>query len=89
MKDSGLEIIICDCGSFEHQAIFWHDPDWSAELYVYIHISTHRNFFKRCWAGLRYIFGHRSCYGEWDQFIFSPESERRLFEYLNQKINKL
>ncbi len=69
------EIIICACHSFEHQAIFWYDStDHFKDFYVYIHLITYKNFFKRLWYGLKYAFGYKSRFGAWDQFIFDEEN---------------
>ncbi len=81
------EIFICACHSFEHQAIFWYDPDYGwDELYVYIHLRTYKGFFKRFWVGLKYAFGYSSIVGQWDQFIFKTEDEEKLFKYLEERI---
>lgn len=80
------EIFICSCGSFEHQLIFWYDEDEN-DIHVYHHIITYRNFFKRLWVGLKYAFGYKSRYGEFDSFIFQPEDLDRLNTFL-QKIKK-
>jgi hypothetical protein len=87
METDDIEILICDCGSFEHQAVFWLNKDCGEEMYMYVHLITYRNFFKRLWAGLEYAFGHKSRFGEFDQFIFSPESEKKLFEFIERRRN--
>jgi hypothetical protein len=61
------EIIICGCGSPEHQIIVHHDKE---DRIVYLHIHlTSRPFWYRFKAGLKYIFGHTSRYGHWDELI--------------------
>jgi len=84
MKDN--EVIICECGSFEHQAIFYflEDDDYMKDLYVSVHLTTYRSFFKRLLHGLKYIFGYKSRFGAWDELIFSDEQKEQLFEYLKQ-----
>ena len=56
------------------------------ELYVYIHLTTHRNFFQRFMYGLKYAFGYKSKFGAWDEFIFSKEDESVLLDYLLKKL---
>ena len=80
-----IEILVCDCHSFEHQAIFWLVKEWGDTLHVYIHLTTHRNFFKRLWHGLKYAFGYKSRFGAWDEFIFSAESEKKLLEFIERQ----
>ena len=76
-------IMICECHSLEHQVIFWDDD---GELYCEPHLTTYRNFFKRLWRGLRYAFGYKSRFGDWDSTIFKKEDLEKLREYLNAHI---
>jgi hypothetical protein len=78
------KIFICKCHSYTHQAIFWWDEEYK-ELYVTIHLTTHENFFKRLWQGLKYAFGYTSNFGEWDEFLFKQEDEKKLRDYLENK----
>ena len=78
------KIFLCECNSYEHQAIFWLDDDYK-QLYVAIHLTTHKSFLKRLWIGLKYTFGFKSRYGNWDNFLFSLENEKALREYLEDK----
>lgn len=76
------KIFICECHSYCHQAIFWYDEE-EKSLYVTIHLITHRNFFKRIWTAMQYIFGYKSNVGDWDEFLFKPEDEKKLRSYLD------
>lgn len=70
------EIFICECYNVEHQVVFRYLND---EAIVYM--STHlvkMPFWERLWHGLRYIFGYRSRYGDFDEFIFNPNDAERL-----------
>ena len=78
------KIFICECHSYTHQAIFWWD-DEDKQFYVTIHLTTHKNFFKRILQGLKYAFGYTSNFGEWDEFLFKPEDEKKLRDYLEHK----
>lgn len=77
------EIFICSCGSIEHQAIFWYDND-EKTLEVNFHLCNYDNFFKKCWIAIKYVFGYKSKYGNWDSFIFKPSDEDKLKKYLNK-----
>ncbi len=77
-----LEIFVCNCHSFEHQAKFVYDKN-DRMLYVYVHLARY-GFWKRLVAGIKYIFGYSSRFGEWDQFIFQEKDEVELREFLNQ-----
>jgi hypothetical protein len=76
------EIFICDCHSFEHQAKFMY-AEQDNMLYVYIHLAKD-TFWSRLGKGIKYIFGHSSRFGEWDEFIFQEKDEAVLREFLNQ-----
>lgn len=75
------KVYICECRSFNHQAIFYRDKEEN-RLYVSIHLVTHKNILKRIWYSIKYIFGYTSVYGCWDEFIFDPKDEQRLLNYI-------
>jgi hypothetical protein len=80
------KIIICSCNSLEHQMMLWHDKeDNEIILYTEIHLITYHNFFKRLWYGIRYVFGYKSRFGAWDEFIFDDENYRKLKEFINSR----
>jgi hypothetical protein len=82
--DKENKFFICACHSIEHQTYFWKDKELGfEELYIEMHLITYRNFFKRLWIGLKYAFGYKSIYGNWDTFIFTKEDEKKLRDYLN------
>jgi hypothetical protein len=77
-----VEIFVCECHSFEHQVKFMYDDEGNM-LYVYIHL-TKDTFWARLKKGIKYIFGHSSRFGEWDEFIFQEKDEVALRDFLNQ-----
>lgn len=87
------ELVLCNCGSAEHQLIFrafeCDDDPW---VYVTIHLRKFP-FWKRLVNGVKYIFGHRSKYGDFDEIILTPdhyEQLQRVIMYLaiNRSLNK-
>ncbi len=56
----------------------YYDDDDIKEVYCTVHLNPRRNIFKRIISAVRYIFGHRSIYGEFDEFIFKPSDADRL-----------
>jgi hypothetical protein len=38
-------------------------------------------FWRRFVAGMKYIFGYKCRYGQWDEFIFKPEHSEQLREF--------
>lgn len=78
------KIFVCDCHGLEHQVAFWYDEDDNA-LYIEPHLTTHRGFFERLWVGLKYAFGYKSRFGEWDEIILGEENQKKLYEWLEAK----
>lgn len=77
------ELFVCQCGSHEHQLIFrYFTEDEDQEVYVTVHLSP-GNWWERLKNGIRYIFGYRSKYGEFDEFIFRREDAERLQGVVN------
>ena len=77
MKNDNEILLLCDCSSDEHQMIVrWDDND--KEVYVSIHLANNTGFWKRLWRGLKYAFGHRSRYGEFDEIILRKEDASNL-----------
>jgi hypothetical protein len=68
------ELLICECHSTDHQLIFLYDDDpaWD-RVYVHVHLSPERGFWKRLWFGLKYAFGYRSKYGDFDEMVLNPD----------------
>lgn len=81
------ELFICSCGNVEHQLIFsYFDDEPGGSVYCCVHLKPERNIFKRIWSAVKYVFGYRSIYGEFDEFIFKPEDAQKLkniYEYLS------
>jgi hypothetical protein len=80
------EIIICDCNSLDHQIVIWWDEE-DKLIYAYIHLVSRKNFFQRLGHAIKYVFGYKSRFGAWDEFIFSEEAEESLQKYLENARN--
>lgn len=76
------ELFICACHNVEHQLVFSYSTDEKddREVYCSVHLIPESNIFKRMWNALRYVCGHRSMYGDFDEFIFKKEDAGRLRE---------
>ena len=78
------EVLICDCGSDEHQYLVFYSeekyPDGTIYPMVYIHphLITYKSFWKRLKAAYRYVIGRKSKYGAWDEFILNPNDADKL-----------
>lgn len=81
------DILICGCHSTDHQmVILYSEDDGYPIVYSHIHLNK-RPFWDRLKYGIKYIFGHKSRYGAFDEFIFDPNDSDKLqgvVDYLNQ-----
>lgn len=76
--------LICSCHSTEHQMVIYKtsDPLYGPECYVHVHLVK-RSFLYRLFYGLCYIFGYKSRYGAWDEFILDPKHIDALEDIVN------
>lgn len=77
--------ITCECESAEHQLAFIHDRS-DDFVYLETHLVTHRGFFTRLWVGLRYAFGYKCKYGNFDNVIISRKDRIKLISYLQSTV---
>lgn len=76
--------IECACDSPEHLlriAYFSDEPD---EIYLDTPLNFNYSFFKRIWLAIKYIFGYRSRYGFYQEFVLTPERVIGLRDELNK-----
>jgi len=84
-------LLVCDCYFIEHQLIFEYLTDEESDeksLSINIHLTAWENFFQRLVAGIRYAFGHKSRYGEFDNILVSPDEAKNLIEFLQKFIEE-
>ena len=85
-------ILICECSSAEHQMVlrFDDDKDLGRQVFVEIHLVPDV-WYKRLWHGIKYIFGYKCCYGNFEEIILSPKHARQVYElyrFLRPKLTK-
>lgn len=88
------DLLICECHSTEHQIILSYSEDIDNTngkvypmCYAHIHLSKY-SFWQRLKHGIKYIFGYRCRYGDFDEFIFNPKDAselQELVDYLNKE----
>lgn len=81
----------CDCLSDEHLLKFVlmsdsYKKDEIPELSTSVYLNQYRRWYKRFWVGLKYIFGYKSKYGEWDCWNLVPEQAEKMIVMLNKYI---
>ena len=74
------EILVCACHSTEHQIVIQKDEEDNV-VYCSIHLSP-LPWYKRLINGIKYIFGYRCCYGDFDEFIFDKSHIGTLHEII-------
>lgn len=78
LADMEQEFFICRCNSSEHQLIFTYFSDEvDGDVYVSVHLKPD-SFWKRIRNAIKYVFGYRSKYGDFDEFIFKKEDANKL-----------
>lgn len=84
MEDTINKLFICACNSVEHQLIMTYFTDEKdGHVYCSVHLKPESNVFKRIWKAIKYVFGHRSIYGDFDEFIFKPDDANNLQQVVN------
>ena len=87
-QNNNKEILICACHSTDHQLVILRSEDELENgstypmCYFHIHLNK-RPFWERVKYGFKYIFGYKSNYGAFDEFIFNPEDADKLQELVN------
>jgi hypothetical protein len=79
--ENNEQIMICECSSVEHQIVFskFEDDDF---VYCMIHLKK-LSFFKRLIHGIKYIFGYKCRYGDFEEFMLGKKNINKLKEIIN------
>ena len=74
------ELFICQCGDPSHQFIIAADKETTEGpcAFISVHLNREHNIFKRMWYAIKYVFGARSIYGDFDEVIINPIDADRL-----------
>ena len=74
------ELFICQCGDPRHQFIISADKETTEGpcAFVSVHLNREHNVFKRIWTAIKYVFGRRCIYGDFDEVIINPNDADRL-----------
>ena len=76
------KFLSCECHSDEHTLRFAYDED--GDLYTSVYLNQYRGFWKRVLVAIKYVFGYKSRYGDWDCFVAnSPEKIKELKDFFN------
>ena len=82
------ELLVCACSSIEHQLVFSTiDGEKDHFVYVQIHLCR-RPLLQRLWAGLKYIFGHKCVYGDFEEVVLDKrhaDQLQKIVDYLKEE----
>jgi len=77
------EYFECECGDMDHilrMCYFKDDVDF---MYVDVHLRQ-QTFFKRVWKAIKYVFGRRSAFGDFDEFLWGPREAKRARDMIDK-----
>ncbi len=90
MNDKIEDVLICECTNAEHcviiQAAEWDNGD--RDVFLSIHLSPYLPWYKRIINAVRYIFGYRCSFGDFNEIILSKNhivKLERVIEFLKKK----
>jgi len=66
----------CECNSSDHIMRLAYLPGDSDYLYVEVHLK-HRSLLYRIIDAVKHIFGYRSKYGDFDEFLWDVETVKK------------
>jgi hypothetical protein len=72
------DLFICRCGSLEHMFVVSADGD---ECFIEVHLAP-APWYKRVIYSIRYLFGWRSKWGDFDEILLDPETAVNLADKL-------
>lgn len=75
MKDKFLKrkYYECECGDMDHILRVSYFSDEPYELFIEVHLRQ-KSFIKRLWSAFLYVIGRRSRYGDFDEFLWGPDT---------------
>ena len=81
--ENDKKLLICKCNSIEHQLIIEYNKD-DNEVYVNTFLNN-GTLWERIKNSIKYIFGYKSQYGHFDEFIM----DEKYAPYLRKLANTL
>jgi hypothetical protein len=82
-------LFICNCSNAEHQFIIRYDSDYYDEICISVHLTQPETFFKRINKAVKYIFGHRSDYGDFQEILLDIEQTHKLVSTLQKHLTEM
>jgi len=67
----------CTCSTPEHTFRFIRCPE-DGTVWMEVHLSRWRSVFKRIWVAIKYVFGYRCRFGNWDTCELHPADAEKM-----------
>jgi len=80
------KIVLCSCNSTEHQILFLKFEDDPEIVYMQIHLSGNKSILGRIGRAIKYVFGYKSRFGDWDDFILEKEQLAEIRQALTNEL---
>lgn len=82
-KENVIDLLICECGDLDHQLIlsYWPTdifPDQDPEISVNVKLNPAKPWWKRIIIAVKYIFGKKCKYGDFDEIVLKGEDYDKL-----------
>ena len=73
----------CDCACDEHRIVFMREPnDTWIDMYVTVYLNHYRKWYKRIYIAIKYVFGYKCKYGDFDCTMLNKKDTQELGEWL-------
>jgi len=77
--------LYCACSSNEHQISLESDEcEGVKDLYLAFHLAQAKPWYRRIVNAIKYVFGYRCKYGDFDEFLFTIETATVVKNYLDE-----
>lgn len=81
VKENELTVI-CDCGNREHQFALWYDASEPDFMCLEVHLHSYKSFLLRLKHAIKYVFGHKSVYGCFDETLIGFDESLRIAKFI-------
>ena len=77
--------LYCACSSNEHQiSLESFEDEGVKDLYLAFHLAQAKPWYRRIVNAVKYVFGYRCKYGDFDEFLFTVETAAVVKNYLDE-----
>lgn len=71
--------LVCSCYELDHMLVL---SSYEDESDFYINVKLNNLSF---WSRLKYLFGWKSKYGDWVEFVFTKQHADKIINFLKEK----